>query len=105
MTTKDEKQADKAAVERVKQMISDYRTIVEGVTLLKEGACPDPVMIEGETRTGYYCQLMVDPRDIAPILLKYEYPIYRVLEEDPPEQMWCELGEKFGLDTVTSFDL
>ena len=105
MTTKDEKQADKDAIERVKHLISDYRTIIEAVTLLKEDACPDPIMIEGETRTGYYCRLMVDPRDIAPILLKYDYPTYRILEDDAPDQMWYDLGEKLGLASVTSFDL
>ena len=105
MATKDDKQADKAAVERVNQMISDYRTIIEGITLLKEDATPDPILIEGETKTGYYCQLMVDPRDVAPILLKYDYPVCRILGEEPPHQMWLDLGEKFGLDSVTSFDL
>lgn len=105
MAAKDEKQADKAAVGRVQEMISDYRTILEGITLLKEDATPDPILIEGETRKGYYCQLMVDPRDIAQILLNYNYPVCRILDDEAPEAMWVELGEKFGLATVTSFDL
>lgn len=114
MTTKDDKQADQAAVnrisdqaavERVREMISDYRTILEGITLLKEDATPDPVLIEGETRKGYYCQLMVDPREIAQILLNYNYPVCRILDDEAPEAMWRDLGEKFGLDSVTSFDL
>ena len=105
MATKDEKQADKAAIERVQQLISDYRTQLEAITLLKSDDCPEPVMVEAETSTGYYCQLMVDPRHIAPILLKYDYPTYRVLEDDAPHDMWRELGEELGVEIVTSFDL
>ena len=103
--TNDGKQADKAAVERVNQMISDYRTKIEAITLLKEDASPNPITVEGETKAGYYCCLMVDPRDVAPVLLKYDYPIYRILGEDAPNQMWRELGEQFGLAEVSSFDL
>lgn len=105
MASKNEKQADKAAIERVNELISDYRTILEGITLLKEDACPSPIMIEGETRTGYYCQLMVDPREVAPILLKYEWPTWHILGDEAPEEMWYDLGEKFGLASVSSFDL
>lgn len=95
----------KKALELVKQAISDRRTVFEAITLLKEDATPEPVMVEAETRTGHYCQMMVDPREIAPIILKYDYPIYKVLEEEPPQRMWYELAEKLGVDVVTSFDL
>lgn len=65
----------------------------------------EPIMIEGETTAGYYCQLMVDPKDVAKIMLDYNYPVWRVLEEDAPDSMWEELGYKFGLARVCSVDL
>lgn len=65
----------------------------------------DPILVEGETSAGYYCQMMVDPKDVARILLDYNYPVWRVLEEDAPDGMWEDLGRKFGLTTVSSFDL
>lgn len=95
----------KKAVEMVNEAISIERTKLEALTILKEDATPDPVMIEGETETGYYCQMMVDPRDAARILLDHDYPIYKVLGEDFPEEMWNELGRKFGIKTVSSIDL
>ena len=89
----------------INQKISDERTKLEAITLLKPDAEPHPICIEGETTAGYYCQLMVDPRECAPILLKHDYEIYKVLQEDVPAEMWEELGAKFGLATVTSVDL
>lgn len=35
----------------------------------------NPIMVEGETSTGYYCILMADPKDVAKILLKYDYSV------------------------------
>ena len=96
---------EKDAVEVVNQLISDYRTIIEGVTLVKEDIDCDPIMIEGETSAGYCCQMMVDPKDVAPILLEYNYPVYAVLEEEPPMAMWDALAAKFGLASVDSVDL
>ena len=96
---------EKDAVEVVNQLISDYRTIIEGVTLVKEDIDCDPIMIDGETSAGYFCRMMVDPKDVAPILLEYDYPIYAVLEEEAPRAMWDALAAKFGLASVSSFDL
>ncbi len=36
----------------------------------------DPIMIEGETETGHYCQLMANPTEVARIFLRYDYPIW-----------------------------
>ncbi len=47
----------------------------------------DPVLVEGETPAGYYCQMMVNPKDVACILLDYNYPVWRVLEEGAPDGM------------------
>ena len=48
---------------------------------------------------------MVDPKDVAKILLEYNYPVWRVLGEDAPDEMWEDLGRKFGLEHVCSVDL
>lgn len=94
---------DKRAVERVNEMISDERTRLEAITITNEEL--DPVMIEGETETGYYCQMMVNPKDCARIMLDHEYPTWKVLQEDCPDEMWEELGRKFGIKSVCSIDL
>lgn len=89
----------------INQKISDERTKLEAFTLLKPDATPHPVCVEGETETGYYCQMMVDPRDIAPILLRHDFPIYKVLGEEFPDELWQDLGHKLGLATVNGVDL
>ena len=89
----------------INQKISDERTKLEAITLLAKDACPQPVCVEGETETGYYCQMMVDPRDIAPILLNHNYPVFKAVQEDFPEAMWAELAQKLGLASVSSVDL
>lgn len=95
---------EKRAQETINLAISDYRTGLEALTLTDKKDL-DPIMIDGETRTGYYCQMMVSPREVAEIVLKYDYPVFAVLEEEPPQAMWDELANRFGLDSVTSFDL
>lgn len=93
------------AKETIMHAISDYRTELEAITLVKDDVDMDPVMIGGSTRTGFYCHLMVDPRTIAPILLKYDYPILAILDEECPQAMWDELAHTFGLASVDEFDL
>ena len=64
-----------------------------------------PVTLEGSTTTGYYCQMMVDPKDVARIFLDYQYPIWSVLEEEPPVSMWESLAKLYGLKNVCSVDI
>ena len=74
------------AVAVVQKEIRDLRAKYESVAKTEE---QDSIMVvEGETTTGYYCQLMADPKDVAKILLEYDYPVWRVLEEDAPCAMW-----------------
>ena len=90
------------AVPVVNAAIEEYRKKLKACSESDEES---PIMVEGSTTTGYYCQLMVDPREVAEILLRWEYPTYRILEEEAPQGMWDELAEHFGLDTVGAFDL
>lgn len=91
-----------AAVKLVNEAIATEYRRLESLANTEEN---DPILVEGETSAGYYCQMMVDPKDVARILLDYNYPVWRVLEEDAPDGMWEDLGRKFGLTTVSSFDL
>ena len=85
----------KAAIEseeaRLKQLAADTEA--------------DPVMLEGETSARFDVQMMVEPSVIAKIMLKYEYPVYKVLEEDAPQGMWDELAEYVGLGEVYGIDI
>ena len=86
----------------VNAAIDEYRKSLETVAKTKEG---DPILVEGETSAGYYCQMMVDPAEVAEILVRWDYPLYRTLEEEAPQGMWDELAEHFGLEGVSSFEL
>lgn len=46
-----------------------------------------PIMVEDETTAGYFCQLMVNPKEVAEIFVDYDYALYRVLGEDAPDAM------------------
>lgn len=93
----------KEALSLVQIAISDYRTKLEAITITNEEC--DPILLEGETEAGYYCNMMIDPKPVAKILLHYDYPIFRILDEDAPDAMWEELARLVGLRAVTSFDL
>ena len=97
---KDEKLHE--AVKFVNEAIMAEYKRLEEIAKTEEG---DPIMIEGETTAGYFCHMMVDPKDCAKIALEYNYPVWHVLEEDYPDGMWEDLGRKFGLETVCSMDL
>jgi len=90
------------AVKIVRKAIQDLETNYKKIANTEE---QDPVLLEGDTRTGYACQMMVDPKDVAQVFLDYEYPMWRILEEEPPEAMWNRLAEIYGLDAVCSVDI
>ena len=72
---------------------------------IAEGECQEPIMLEGRTTSCYYVQLMIDPAKVAPVMLDYWYPVYKVLEEDAPQAMWDELAEMVGLGEVYGGDI
>lgn len=90
------------ALKIVKEAIAEREKKYQGYLDTEEN---DPVMVEGETQAGYCCQIMVDPKEVAKIFLDYQYPVWDVLEEDAPLEMWDDLARKFGLSTVSSVDL
>ena len=90
------------AVKLVNEAITAEFKRLEEIAKTEEG---DPIMIEGETTAGYYCHIMVDPKDVAKIALEYNYPFWHILQQDYPDGIWEDLGRKFGLETVCSMDL
>ncbi len=62
-------------------------------------------MVEDKTTAGCFCQLKVNPQEVAKIFVDYDYALYRVLGEDAPDAMWEDLGRKFGLEHARSADL
>ena len=85
------KEAINSEEDRLKQLAADTEA--------------DPVMLEGETSARFDVQMMVEPSIVAKIMLKYEYPVYKVLEEDAPQAMWDELAEMVGLGEVYGVDI
>lgn len=108
MSTKETTEAKTKALQEardlINQEISDYRTKLEALTLCDQSQL-DPIMIDGETTAGYQVRLFDTPGDAARIMLKYDWPVYRTLGEDAPDEMWEELGRHYGLETVCSIDL
>ena len=90
------------AVKLVNEAIAAEYKRLEALAKAEEN---DPILVESETSAGYYCQMMVNPKDVARILLDYNYLVWRVLEEDAPDGMWEDLGRKFGLGSVCSVDI
>lgn len=91
-----------SAVKLVNEAIMAEYKRLEKISKTEEG---EPITVEGETTAGYFCQMMADPKDVAKIMLDYNYPVWRVLEEDAPNGMWEDLGYKFGLKTACWVDL
>lgn len=73
---KDEKLA--SAAKLVNEIIAAEYERLETLAKTEEN---DPILVEGETSAGYYCQMMADPKDVARIMLNYNYPIGEFLKK------------------------
>lgn len=98
----DKRSALEDAVKIVNAAIREKENAYIRISQMDEQA---PIMLVGQTRTGHYCQMMVDPKEVAKIFLEYGYHVWKVLGEDAPTGMWDDLAEHFGLDSVDSVDL
>lgn len=90
------------AVRIVNQAIREQRESFEEMAKAEDN---DYIGLDGETSTGYPCTLMVDPKDVASIFLKHDYPVWSILGEDAPTEMWEELAREVGLDMVEYVDI
>ena len=92
----------KEAVRIVDQAIRDRRREYEKIAAQDN---QERIELEGETFAGYPCILMVDPKEVAEIFLRHDYPFWNILGEDAPTEMWDILAQHFGLSTVYHVDL
>ena len=91
------------AVELVNKEIEKERKRLQDI--LDGDDMQSPVVVEGETFEDYYCQVMVNPKEVAKIMLRHDYPTWKVLGEDAPDGMWGDMGKKFGIKVVCGVDL
>lgn len=74
------------AVAVVQKEIRKWREKYESVANKNEQ--DHSIMVKGwKIMAGYFCQLMVNPQEIAKIFIDYDYALYRVLGEDAPDAM------------------
>lgn len=92
----------KGAVELVNSAIAEEESRSRKII---EGDKDTHIVIDGETETGYYCQIQVDAKKVAEVYLRYDYPIYRIFGQEVSDNMWVELACMFGLGSVDSVDL
>lgn len=90
------------AVRIVRKAISDEEDRLEEIANSQDG---DPVMLEGETSADYVVHVMADPAKVARIMLDFQHPLFKVLGEDSPQEMWDELARLVGLERVYSVDM
>lgn len=64
-----------------------------------------PILVEGETPTKHYAQVMASPSEIAKIMLEHEYHFWNTLEQDAPDGMWLDIADLVGLEHVSSVDI
>lgn len=92
----------KEAIKSVNSAIAEEESRLRKII---EGDEDSRIAIDGETETGYYCQIQVDAKKVAEVYLRYDYPIYRILGREVSDNMWIELARMFGLSSVDSVDL
>ncbi len=102
-TTEQPKKDDLSAASKlVSEAIYEYQKNLEKILNTEKN---DPIKVRGVTSAHYDCELMVDPRDVAKIILEYDFPVCHILGREYPFEMWEALGRKFGLLRVSGFDL
>ena len=90
------------AVRVVRKAISDEEDHLKEIA---NGQDEEPIMLEGETSAGYIVHVMADPAKVARIMLDFQHPLFKVLGEDSPQDMWDELARMVGLESVYSVDM
>ena len=89
-------------IKTVKELIDKERNVLRKIAQDPEA---DPIMIDGITSKNVYVSGKVAADKVAKIMLEYDHPIYSVLGEDAPDDMWKRLAEEFGLDNISSVDI
>jgi len=90
------------AVRLVSEECEARRKYLEEISRTEEA---HPIMVEGETTTGCYAQIMADPSKIAKIMLDYDFPLYNTLEEKVSPDMWRDIARLVGLEYLRFVDM
>lgn len=104
-TTWDQQSTDKTAetmslseaVRIVRKAIAAEEARLERIA---NGEWYGPVMVQGENAEGEEVQVFVAPEDVVQIMQDCRSPLYKVLKEDAPQEMWDRLGELTGLSNI-----
>ena len=90
------------AVHLVQAEIEAVRKRLEDIAHMEETS---PILVEGETSTGYDAHIMADPSKIAKIMLRYDYHFWYTLDEELSDDMWLDIARMVGLEHVSSVDI
>lgn len=90
------------AARQVNAKITDIRTKLE--RMAKDTEAP-LISVEGETSTGCCATAQVAQNEVAEVMLRYDYPVWHVLEEDAPDEMWDEIARLVGFERVRLVDI
>lgn len=91
--------------EAVRIVRAAIKTEEDRLRQIADGQEYEPILLIGETAEGYDAHIMADPSKVAKVMLDYDYPLYKVLEEDWPQEMWDALAQMVGLESVYSVDM
>lgn len=101
-TNKTQKEAISEATRLINNEIRKERKRLEDISQTEDA---DPIRVEGETFTGYYAEIMVEPSKVAEIMLKYNYHFWDTLGQDAPDGMWRNIADMVGLRIVSFVDI
>lgn len=90
------------AVQQVNAKIADLRTKLERIVKDSEATL---IAVKGETATGSCAIAQIARNKVAKVMLRYDYPVWYVLEEDAPDEMWDEIARLVGFECVSSVDI
>ena len=85
------------AVRIVREAIRDKEHHLQQVA---NGEWYGPVPISGVNAKGEEELVLASPKDVGRIMLDYRSPLYAVLKEDEPQEMWDSLAKLTGLKDI-----
>lgn len=90
------------AVRQVNARIAEVRVKLE--RMAKDTEAP-LISVEGETATGSCAIAQIARNEVAEVMLRYDYPVWHMLEEDAPDEMWDEIARLVGFERASSVDI
>lgn len=90
------------AVRQVNARIAEVRAKLERIARDSEAPL---ISVEGETSTGFCAIAQIARNEIAAVMLRYDYPVWHVLGEDAPDEMWDEIARLVGFERASAVDI